>query len=293
MRQKIKIMTDSASDIPLKIQEELEIEIFCFPLTVGGNSYTERIDFTNEEFYQILINEPSIPTTAQITSFIFIEKFEEAYKAGYTDIIYVAINSKGSSTYSQALIAVKGFYEKFKDAQGKFNIHIVDSKAYTMAYGYAVIEAAYKAQKGINAAAIVSYLEDWFDSLEIYFAPYTLEFVKKSGRVSAAAGFVGELLGLRPIISIIDGETKIVSKVRGNKAIIPTLLEIAKEKRIPDTPIVLVKGMLEDEARELKEKTQKQFKCQIDTVYPVGAAIAINAGPKVVGIIVKGVNRKS
>ncbi len=291
MKQKIKIMTDSASDIPQDIQNELDIEILCFPLTVAGKGYTERVDFTNEEFYEILLNEPTIPTTAQITSFVFIEKFVEMYKAGYTDLVYVAINSKGSNTYQAALVAMKGFYENNKDAQGVFNIHIVDSKTYTVAYGYPVVMAAQKALKSVSAREIVSYLEDWFDSVEVYFAPYTLEFVKKSGRVSAAAGFVGELLGVKPIISIIDGETKIVSKVRGNKAVIPALLDAAKQSRVPGTPILLVKGMLDDEAEELKEKTQKLFKCNVEAVYQVGAAITINAGPKVVGIIVKGQNR--
>lgn len=290
---RIKIMTDSACDIPKELEEQYDIRILSFPVTVGDKGYLERIDFTNEEFYEILQNAPKIPVTSQITVFQFEEEFKTFFEQGYAELIYVSIYSGGSSTYNNAVMAKEQFYESHPEAKEQFKIHLVDSKAYTMAYGYPVVEAAKKAQRGASSGEIIAYLTDWFDSVEIYFAPYTLEFVKKSGRVPVAAAFVGELIGLRPIISIIDGETKVVEKVRGDKAILPALLKRAKERVVPQTPYMLVRSTKNEECADLAAQLKKQFGYEAVGQFDIGAAISINAGPKVVGVIVKGQNRRA
>ena len=225
--RKIKIVTDSACDIPKELEERYGIRILPFSIAVGDESYTERKDFTNEEFYQILATSPRLPTTSQYTPMQFLDVYEEIWKEGYTDLIYVSINSKGSATHGNSLMAKKEFFEAHPEAEEHFGIHVVDSRSYTIAYGYPVVEAAKKAEKGASPEEIVAYLEDWFSCCRIYFAPYSLEFVKKSGRVSCAAAFVGELMGLKPIISFVDGESKTVAKVRGDKAVIPAILKLA------------------------------------------------------------------
>lgn len=289
---KILIMTDSASDIPKELEKEHSIHILSFPITVGDKGYLERVDFSNKEFYDILDSSPKIPTTSQITSTQFLIEFEEIKEQGYEEVIYVSINSKGSSTYSSALMAKEQFYNRHKELANEFKIHVVDSKSYSIAYGYPVVESAKKVKKGASSTEILAYLDDWFNSVEIYFAPYTLEYVKKSGRVPVAAAFVGELVGLRPIISIIDGETKIVQKVRGDKAIVPALIKYANNFMIPKTPYMVLKGVLDDGPNELYQSANKQFNYKAEDIFNVGACIAINAGPKIAGIVVKGKNRK-
>jgi len=288
---RIKIMTDSASDIPVDIEKELDIKILSFHITVGDIDYLERVDLSHDQFYNLLVSSPKIPTTSQITSIEFYEEFEQAYKKGYSELIYVSINSKGSNTHDNAIMAKNKFFKKNPKLVDSFKIHVIDSKTYTMAYGYAVIEAAKKAQRGADSSEILAYLTDWFDSVVVYFAPLTLEFVKKSGRVSVAAAFVGELVGLRPIIQIKDGEMKIVEKVRGDKAIAPSLIKHASADAIPKTPYLLVKGMSEEPSTILFEQSKKHFGYECVGNYNVGAAIAINAGPKVIGIAVKATNR--
>ena len=268
---KIKIMTDSACDIPQEIERDLDILILNFPITVDDKGYMEREDFTNTEFYDILNTSAKIPVTSQITSPRFCEAFESLYREGYTDVIYVCINSKGSSTRDAAVLAAGMFYEEHPDAKDAMNIHVVDSLNYTLAYGYPVIQAAMKAQKGA--------------------APKEILAAKKSGRISCAAAFVGELVGLRPIISIINGEMKIVEKVRGDKSIIPALLKHAQKSRIPETPYCIVYGQNKDQGDELSAQAQKKLGAAPELICEVGAAIAINAGPRVVALIVKGPRR--
>ena len=290
--QKIKILTDSACDITKEQELDLDIKIMCFPVTVGDVGYRERIDFTNEQFYEMMDHCDGIPTTAQVTVFEFVEAYKEIFKEGYTDIIQVTISSTGSNTYNAALMARNGFFEEVPEAKGKFNIKIVDSLNYTGVYGYPVTQAAMKAIKGSTVDEILSYLNDWFACGMVFFAPYTLEYVKKSGRVSCAAAFVGEVLGLRPIIKIADGISSTIEKVRGDKNILPKLLEVAVAEMIPQTPYLIVKGSMDEQPDELAAMMTKKIGYPPEGFCQIGAAVACNAGHKVAGLVIKGKKRR-
>lgn len=294
--QKIHIMTDSACDIPPEQEQALGIEILQIPITVDGRGYHERRDFTNAEFYEMLGSCEGIPATSHITHFEFAESYARAYENGATDIIHVTINSGGSAMYQAAQMAKSFFFEEHPDAEGHLNIHLVDSKTYTIAYGWPIMEAAKMARDGKSAPEIVDYLTDWFDSIEIYFSVYSLEFVKKSGRVSAAAAFVGELLGFKPIISLIDGPSSVITKVRGDKAMIPGLVAAAKKSREAsgeaEPPYLMIHGSPAAECDELQRAVEEEFGYPPLGSYEAGCAITINSGPKVIGVIIKGKNRK-
>lgn len=285
--QRIKILTDSACDIAAEYEKELGIKILGFPITVDGKSFIERDTISNEEFYEALRTSVEVPSTAQVTSFRFVEAYKEIYDEGYTDIINITISSTGSNTYNSALLAVNEFIEENPEAKGKFNIHVIDSLTYTAGYGYPVIEAATKAKKGASVDEIIAYLKDWFSCVEIYFAPYSLEQVKRSGRISCAAAFMGELLGLRPVIQMIDGGSNILERIRGNKNIIPKLADLASNNMIPQTPYILVKGSVDEHAVELSKEMVKRVGYPPVMTIQIGAAVANNAGAEVAGIAIK------
>lgn len=289
---KIKIMTDSACDIPREQEEEYNIRILPFPITVGDDGYLERVDFTNEEFYDLLLSAPRIPVTSQITAPQFVEEFRAVAEEGFPELIFVSICGSGSNTYSSAVMARDQLYAERPELRESFRIHLVDSRSYCLGYGYPVMEAAKKAQRGISSAEILAFLEDWFDSVEIFLAPYTLEFAKKSGRIPCAAAFVGELIGLKPIISMVDGKTIILEKVRGERAVIPALLKRAAAAAVPHTPYCVIGAMLPDETQKLAEQARRQLGWESEGSFLAGAAITINAGPKMVALVVKGKNRR-
>lgn len=286
--RKIQIVTDSACDIPKELEERYHIRILSFPIIVGEESYLERRDFTPDEFYQILESTPRIPSTAQYTAMQFEALYEELYAADYTDIIYISINAKGSSTNGNAHLAKNAFYEAHPDAKEKMGIHIVDSKTYSLGYGYPVIEAAKKAEKGAKPQEILTYLEDWFHCCRVVFAPYSLEFVKKSGRVSCAAAFVGELMGLKPIIEFVDGEAVTIGKVRGDKAVVPALLKKMQAEMIPHTPYIILEGSEPSYPDAMEAETEKAFGAPPAMRVKIGAAISLNAGHKILGVVFKG-----
>ncbi|MFA5658202.1 MAG: DegV family protein [Oscillospiraceae bacterium] len=285
--QRIKIMTDSACDIPAEYENELGIKIVGFPITVDGKSFIERETISNEEFYEALRTSIELPSTAQVTAFRFVEVYKEIFEAGYTDVINITISSTGSNTYNSALMAKDTFFQENPAASGKFNIYVIDSLTYTAGYGYAVVEAASKVKKGASVEEIMAYFKDWLSNVEIYFAPYSLEQVKRSGRIGCAAAFMGELLGLRPLIQMIDGGSNILEKIRGNKNIIPKIADIATNNMIPQTPYIIIKGCVDEHAAEMTKEMVKRVGYPPAMTIQIGAAVANNAGSEVAGIAIK------
>ncbi len=288
---KIKIMTDSASDISAENEKKYEIHVVPFKMSMGDKSYTSRVDFDNEKFYKMMDEYDGIPLTSQITAFEFAENYKELYNAGYTDVIYVSINSKGSATYNNSVMAVEQFYEEVPEAKGKFNIINIDGKGYTGGYGYAVVEAAKKAQKGASVSEIESFIRDWVDNCVIFFGMYSLQYAKKSGRIPAAAAFVGEIMGLRPVSRIQHNQITTEAKVRGDKALIPKIIELTAGEQIPKTPYCVVYGNDTEVRDEMIQAMTKKLGYPPADTYQIGSEIAVNAGPKVIGIIFKSQNK--
>ncbi len=287
--QKIKIITDSTSDITKEQEKKLGIKVMCFPVTVDGVSYRERTDFTNEQFYRMMDNAKEMPTTSQLTAFEILEVFRELHEEGWTDVIYVTISSTGSATYSNALSAAEEFKKETESLEGsKMRIHIIDSRNYTAVYGYPVMQAALKAQKGETPEEIIEYLKEWFDCAEVHFVPMTLKYAKKSGRITAAAAFAGELLGLRPVIKIANGVSTVLEKIRGEKNIVPKLLADAERSMTPQTPYIMVKGSDPTLTAALAEAMTEKFGYPPEYTVQIGATVSCNAGHNVVGFIVRG-----
>lgn len=286
---RIKLITDSTSDIPEGLIGDLDIEILSIPIAVNGKEHFERVDFTSEEFYQILLDSKEIPVTAHINAATYLDAYRRAAGEGADDLINVTINAKGSSTYDAARLAAEMFRKQEPDS--KMNIHVLDSRAYSMAYGHIVLEAAKMARDGAQAADIVTHIHDWLDSAEIYLCCFTLDFAKRSGRISSAAAFVGEMLGLRPIIRMVDGNNDVIRKIRGDKNVIATMCGICCEAMAQGGEYCVMKGMLDEPADDLAAQMLEQLGYPPTGIYHLGPSVSINAGPKAVGVVVRGKKR--
>ena len=281
----IKFLTDSASDIPRALREELSIQVLPFPIAMGERELQDGFDFTPQEFYDMLLAAPKIPTHSQLTGFVFEECYEQALEEGYTDLIYTAINSKGSSTCQNAVQAREDFYRRHPEAGEKLNIRVIDSKTYTMGYGWAVVQGARMSAGGAEPQAVVDFIQDWVDHVRVVFSPLDLRFAKKSGRISAAAAFVGEALGLKPVMTFTNGESKILAKVRGEKAVVAKLAEMCRAERRAGTPYLMIQGSNREQSDRLLEVCRQELGEEPALSYFIGGVIAINAGPNLIGII--------
>lgn len=287
--KKFVVMTDSACDLPQELADQHHIDIVCFKIALDGEGYTERVDFTPEQYSSMLREAKGLPTTSQVTQFEFLDQFEAYDRAGVEELLYVSINAGGSGTNAAAHRAREEFLESHPDSRMK--ITIVDSHSYSIAYGSQVIEAAKMLESGRTMDEVVAYLEDMFARMEVLLGAYTLKIIRKSGRVSAAAAIAGDLLGIRPIFTLIDGESRVIKKVRGDKQVLATIVSEMKTRMEPGTPYYV--GVA-----DRKYETEYVAACEKAVGYPpafafhLGCAVCSNTGPDAVGVVYQGKKRE-
>lgn len=279
------IMTDSASDISEKEEKKLGIKILPFPVVIGGRSYLSRVDFDNEGFYKLMAENDDLPKTSQITAYQFGEAYKDLVEQGYTDIIYVSINKDGSASYANAQMAADQFEEEYPECAGKCNIYVFDGIGYSGQYGYPVVVAARMAQNGADAKDIVSYLREELPQRRIYFGIYGLKYAAKSGRIPSAAALVGDVLGVKPVMKIWANEITTAVKCRGEKKLMSRMVDITAEEIEPGTEYQIVYGEDETLKDELEARMIEKLGYGPTDYFQIGAAVAANAGPRVVGTI--------
>lgn len=288
---KIMIVTDSGCDLSKEVIDELGIKVLPFELTVNGETFREIFDKSTQDVYKLMSETDEIPKHSQISPVTFEETYSELFNQGYTDIITVSINSEGSGTFNNANIGKNNFFENNPAAKDKIRIFNIDSKSYTIFYGYPVMESMKKIKRGAQAEEIVAYLEDWFNICAIYAVPYTLRYARKSGRISAAKAFAGEILGLKPIIMFADNTTKMIDKIRGEKNIVPRLVECVEKNMTPQTPYIMIHGQDISLAKEVEKELIKKTGRKAEMYNPIGAVVSANIGPDVVAVLVRRKNK--
>ena len=283
----LKIITDSAADVPKNEAEQYDIRVMGIPITVDGVSYRESVDFTSEEYYGMLTAAKAIPTTAQITLMEFADAFREEIAAGNRQLICVTITSRGSGIYNAACLARQMVLEEQQSDGEEVTIDVVDSGSYTYVYGHAVVAAAKAAQEGKGREEVLELLRRELSTWQVYFAMTNLDFAKKSGRITSTAAFVGEVLGFRPLLTIHNGETDTIQKVRGDHKLVDAMVERFQKQATDDgRGFYIVHAQSEELTKELRKRLEKATKRKCLGEYRIGASVTTNAGPTVFGVIV-------
>ena len=236
---KIQFMIDSASDISYADEQKYAISVIPFPITLGKKTYTSRMDFDNQQFFDLMAQYDEIPKTAQITPFQFQEIYLREARSGVTDLVLVLINSKGSSTYDNSVQAIELFYEEYPEYRDVLHIHSFDGMGYNALYGSPVVHAAQMCADGAPLEAILQYLTDILPRRQIYFGIYDLKYAAKSGRIPTAAAFFGAKLNLKPVMKIFDNGLTTAAKCRGERKLVEKVAEmsIADMDRVPPTSL--------------------------------------------------------
>ena len=130
--EKIKLITDSACDIPVEDEKRLGITILPVPITIGTKGYFERESFTFDQFYDIVETSEELPVTSHVLSITYQEEYEKAFQQGYTHIIVVSIYSGASNMNFAANTAISAFYEEHPEAKEKITIEVLDSRTFSL-----------------------------------------------------------------------------------------------------------------------------------------------------------------
>lgn len=275
---KIKLICDSMCDIPEEINNKEFVEMIPLTINIDGKEYKDGVDFTKEEFYDVLKNSENLPKTSQITYVDFKDTFEKYTKEGY-DIICITGSSKASGTFQSANLAKA-------DVDG--NIYIFDSLFLSLGSGQYVIKATQLIEEGkLNAKQIVDELENIRESVNLLFVPFTLEYLKQSGRLPSVVSFVGNMLSIKPICTMEDGKNKIVSKVRGTKQIASKLVDMILELNggnLEDKILTIGYGSNEVDFKKLQEEVSKKIKAKKIYITRGGSCICAHTGPEILAI---------
>ena len=249
--------------------------------------YVERESCTNTEFYDKMRLAKGVPSTAAITPIQFCEKYCQYVDEGYTDVIHVPINKSGSSTYNNALMAQGMLREERPEHHMK--IHLLDPHTYSMVFGWYLCEMARKLKNGAEISHVIQEFEKQMNCMEIILGPYSLKQMKKSGRISAAAAVMGELMGVRPIITLIDGKTKVESKVRGDDKVVPAMIELCKKRADGVENFDYMIGHTNiKQAEDLEKACRKAFGKAPLVVFELGGVVSANTGPDTVALVYTG-----
>ncbi len=288
----IRIFADTSTDISFEQSKMYGIELFSIPLTVGNEAYQDGVDFTAEEFYKLLNTSSIIPTTSHIPLATTQEAYLKAYEDGCEAVIHLCNSSRTSGMYNTANLAKKFFFEEHPEAEEKFRIEPIDTRSFSLAYGLPAIRAAQKRNDGGSLEEILEIIDETINRVEIYLALYDLKFAKLSGRITAAAAIVGSVMGIKPIMSMIDGETKTIDKVRGDKAVIPRLVQAVKDNMDGEPFFMVAAGETLQEGQDFQKALEKELKVKSSGFFRLGAAVSINAGPKAIAVYILGKDRR-
>lgn len=281
--EKIALITDSASDISIEMLNENKIKLLPFKVIYSDGEYEDRIDITPQMMYDRLkteIPKTSLPSIEKMTNV-----FKEAIEEGCTHAIVITISSAFSGTYNAVRLVSEDFPE--------LKTFIFDSKTLTMAEGAIVLEAAKLIKQGKSFEEITGILPIYREKIELFFTIDTLEYLQKGGRIGKVAGTVGELLNLKPIITVADdGTYRTAAKVRGSKQAVSKLTDIFKgylEKGKYKAWILDGNGL--DKVQSLYETIKdlpNVVECQIAGT--IGPALGVNTGPGLVGLAIERVD---
>lgn len=275
---KIKILCDSMCDIPEKIRKKDFLEMIPLTININGKEYKDGIDFTKQEFYHVLERSETLPKTSQVTYIQFKEAFEKYVNEGY-DVICLTGSSKTSGTYQSAIMAKN-------DVTG--NIHVFDTLFLSLGSGQYVIKACELVENSnLSADEIIDKLENIRESVNLFFVPFTLDYLKVSGRLPSVVSFVGNMLNIKPICTMEDGKNKIVTKVRGAKQVASKLVDMILEANNHDLEskiITIGYGSNESDFEKLEEEVAKRIKAKEVFITRGGSCICAHTGPQILAI---------
>nr|WP_255666649.1 DegV family protein [Halanaerobium polyolivorans] len=275
---KVKIIADSCSDLPQEIVDKYEIEILNIPVHIEDKIYYDRDDLQPADFYKLLREKDIEPKTSRITPERFKKCFQK-YLADYEKILVIAFSSKLSGIAESAVIA--------KNELNTEDIVIIDSKAAAVGFGLLVYQAAVMLENGEEFEQVVEKTAENASYLEHIFAVGDLEMLKKGGRISKTKAFFADVLNIKPILHIQDGEILPYDRVRGKKRMYNYLLnEIDKKCKNPAEQIIGVSYSKDLKAAEkLKNTIIDQFEPKAVITAEIGAAVGSHAGPGTLGVV--------
>ena len=276
----IKLMADSACDLEQTEADALGIVLMPLSIRFGSEEYWDGVTLSHREFFEKLIETDEIPQTSQISDYRFEEAFASLTADG-SEVIAVTLSSKLSGTHACAVRAAKKFPGK---------VYVVDSMNACLGERILVDYALRLIREGnLSAPEIAAELDEKKNKIQLLAVLDTLKFLRKGGRISTVTAFAGEMLSIKPVISVVKGEPKLIGKAMGSKKGNNLLNRLVDECGGVDftMPYVLgYSGLSEDFLMKYLHDSEHLWKDHTDHVpyYLIGSTIGTHVGPNAIAV---------
>ncbi len=276
MSKPVAIVTDSTSDIPAALVEQLHIHVIPCNVHFGQEIFRDRIDLTNEQFFQKLATSPQLPKTSQPS----VGAFQELYQTLATrssGIVSIHVAAKLSGTLQSASLAAQDITS--------VPIATIDSGNASMALGWLAIRAARAAQAKQNFDSIVAGVKATVPRVRLLALLENLDNVVKGGRIGKGAALLGTMLSVKPILQVKDGEVIPLEKVRTWQKAQARLVEMTKALGELEE-LAIIHANTPRDAEQLAGRLSEFFPRARMVIAEVGSVLGTHAGPGAIGVAV-------
>ena len=264
------VVTDSTTSLPPGVLERPDLRVVPLTFHFGPDeSYRDKIDMSNEEFYERLNSAEEFPTTSQPAPGVFVEAYEAL--DAYDDILVLTVSRKFSGTYDSAVSAA-GMVER--------PVEVLDTKSAEMGSGLILREALREIDEGGEFEDVRRAAEGAIGRCNLLFAVGTLEYLAKSGRIGRARRLVGAALDIRPVLRIEDGEVVPHKRTRGRKRQVAAIVEEVKPAAEAGRPVYFGHAGAPEMLSELAER----LGLEEELVSEIGGVVGSHVGPGAYGV---------
>jgi len=270
----VRVVTDSACDLPTEVYEQLGIEVVPLTIRFGNREYVDRKELTTEAFWQQLETADVLPETAAPSVGAFEESFRALHDDGADGIVCINLSARLSATMQSAQLAAKAL-------DGLCPIEVIDSENASMGIGNLVLHAARRAAAGADVETITKEVVDRRSRQRLFATLDTLEYLKKGGRIGGARALLGSMLSIKPIIAVVDGAVEEAGKVRTRSKALQFVID-----RIPEGNVesMCVLHSAPPDLDHFIELVQPKVPGAEMIVGHIGPVVGVHVGPGALGI---------
>ena len=277
----IRIVTDSTADLTPELVNRYGIKVVPLEVLADGKAYKDKIDITNDEYYEILRTAKTLPTTSQPSPAVFADTYQALAAEGAEHIISIQISSELSGTYQSSVLAASLVADTV-------TVHNFDSRTATMGLGLIVLSAARMVEEGRSLEEILAQVEYMIQNSDLYFLLDSLDNLRKGGRIGKASHLFGSLLNIKPVLNLSGGVISAYEKVRGNKGnkALERLIAILADKIDPNKKLYCTVGYCDNReiAEYMVEKLKTSVNCDEFIYLQIGSVVATHIGMGAVGL---------
>ncbi len=270
---RIRVVTDSASDLPEEIARRLDIEVVSLTIRFGDEEFTDRVDLTPDLFWAKCKSSKTLPETSAPSAGAFQAAFERARDDGCDGVVVLTLSSLLSATYQSATLGAESVPE--------IDVRVIDTLNVSMGQGLIAIDVAEAAASGADLDQLVKRAHDLMTRSGVVAALDTLEHIIKGGRIGGARALLGQVLSIKPLVALKDGVVAEAGRQRTRAKALQAVANVVKA-RAPLRRLALIHGACQDVA--VLEALVAGIECEFPMIVAdIGPVVGTHGGPGIIG----------